>query len=121
MCSLEKEDSDYFPKGKSYLHSYCKPCFSKYTMNRWLQRKREAIEYKGGCCLDCGYKGSQQVYDFHHRDPKEKEFDWRKMRMRSWDSILKELDKCDLVCANCHRLRHVEMVGMEGTDPSFTS
>lgn len=46
--------------------------------------------------------------DFHHRDPSEKEFDWNKLRKRSWESIAFELDKCDLLCSNCHRESHYD-------------
>lgn len=75
-------------------------------MERWIQKKLEAIKYKGDKCLDCNQKYHYSVYDFHHRDPKQKDFDWSKLRLRSIAAINKELDKCDLLCANCHRKRH---------------
>lgn len=43
---------------------------------------------------------------FHHRDGEMKDVSWTKLRLRSWDKIVLELDKCDLVCANCHAIIH---------------
>jgi len=46
------------------------------------------------------------VYEFHHRDPNEKDFTIGNCLNKRWETIKSELDKCDLVCANCHRLGH---------------
>ena len=60
------------------------------------------IEYKGGHCIKCGYKKCITALEFHHRDKKLKSFGFG--GVRSFTSrIKKELDKCDLVCSNCHR------------------
>lgn len=68
--------------------------------------KRKAIEYCGGCCQQCGGVFPPAVYDFHHINPDEKELLISKMLSHSWENIKKELDKCLLLCANCHRLVH---------------
>ena len=66
--------------------------------------KAMAIEYKGGKCQTCGYKKYQGAFDFHHLNPKEKDFGiGDKGYTRSWEKVRAELDKCILVCANCHR------------------
>jgi len=66
--------------------------------------KTLAIEYKGGKCEICGYKKYQGALDLHHKDPKKKDFGIAdKGYTRSWEKIKAELDKCVLVCANCHR------------------
>lgn len=67
--------------------------------------RRQAIEYKGGKCQICGYNRSEAALDFHHLDPLEKDFSISS-RMSSWKAIQPELDKCVLVCANCHREIH---------------
>jgi hypothetical protein len=66
--------------------------------------KAKAIEYKGGKCTLCGYDRCNAALEFHHLDKAAKGFGLAKGgRIRSWESILKELDKCILICANCHR------------------
>ena len=56
--------------------------------------------------MDCGLITSKvEVYDFHHRDPSQKDFSISK-NAKSFEKCKQELDKCDLLCANCHRLRH---------------
>ena len=69
-----------------------------------------AVEYKGGCCEKCGYKKYIGALEFHHLDPNEKDFGIAdKGFIRSWDKIKKELDKCILVCSNCHKEIHNEI------------
>ena len=66
--------------------------------------KAKAIEYKGGKCVLCGYDRCNAALEFHRLDKKAKGFGLsRGGRIRSWESMKKELDKCILVCANCHR------------------
>lgn len=66
--------------------------------------RQKAIEYKGGACVCCGYNKHPGVLDFHHIDPSNKEFSiGTKGYTRSWEKVRAELDKCILVCANCHR------------------
>ena len=68
-----------------------------------------AIEHLGGKCSKCGYNKYPEVLEFHHRDPSQKDFNVSKKGLtRSWERVRREIEKCDLVCANCHRERHVE-------------
>lgn len=65
--------------------------------------KRMAMEYKGGKCIVCGYNKCVRSMEFHHLKPEEKEFGLSARGLtRSWDKIKKELDKCVLLCSNCH-------------------
>ena len=79
-----------------------------------VQRRREkvkqmAVEYKGGKCERCGYDKCIEALEFHHLDPSEKDFGIAsKGYTRSWESVKNELDKCIMVCANCHREIHNE-------------
>jgi len=76
-------------------------------MRRWyIKRKLDAVAYKGGECVRCGYDKCPAAMVFHHRDPGEKEVDWKRLRRWSWDKVTAELDKCDLLCANCHHEEH---------------
>jgi predicted HNH restriction endonuclease len=84
----------------------------RYQHNKeaFAKQKVDAILSKGGACVMCGIKfdGTNAViFDFHHKDPKEKKGDIAHMQNRK--NIQAELDKCDLLCANCHRLIHSEV------------
>ena len=69
--------------------------------------REKAREYKGGKCMLCGYDRCLEALDFHHIDPKKKDFGLSEKGMtRSWDKIKMEIDKCVLICANCHREIH---------------
>lgn len=81
---------------------------SSYWSKQYKIRKLKAVEYKGGKCIKCGYSKCVAALEFHHRDPKEKEVQWNQLRKRSWDTIVEELDKCDLLCSNCHREEHFD-------------
>lgn len=73
---------------------------------RWRKIKLKAIEYKGGSCVQCGYDKHPSALQFHHNDPKEKDVTWNRLKLRNWDKITFELDKCSLLCANCHSIVH---------------
>ena len=66
-----------------------------------------AVERLGGKCMICGYDKCSKALDFHHKDESAKEFGISdKGYTRSWQSIEKEIAKCYLLCANCHREMH---------------
>lgn len=71
---------------------------------RRLRQRLAIIEYKGGKCIRCGDSRILSL-DFHHRDSSEKEF-FLNSTVRSWETIKKEADKCDLLCSHCHRIEH---------------
>lgn len=78
-----------------------------YVQNRRIKLKLMAIEYKGGCCEICGYNKSNWALGFHHINPTEKDFNiGYKGYTRSWEKVKKEIDKCMLVCSNCHAEIH---------------
>lgn len=73
--------------------------------------KRKCVEYKGCKCQKCGLIDDPCVYDFHHRDSREKDFSISRMKnfLEITPTVKKEIDKCDLLCANCHRKVHKEI------------
>lgn len=79
---------------------------SEYMNNRSVFLKLKAIDYKGGKCIHCGYDKYYGAMHFHHRDPTQKEMNWNRMRSQGWNKIRQELDKCVLVCSNCHAELH---------------
>lgn len=85
----------------------CKQCRTEAVQRRRLKIKLMAVEYKGGKCNKCGYDKCIDVLEFHHKDSTQKDFAISSKGItRSWGKIKIELDKCDLLCANCHRELH---------------
>lgn len=70
-----------------------------------LKMKERCVEYKGGQCNNCGYNKSLRALVFHHVNPSKKEFGIAS-NYRGWDKTKKELDKCVLLCSNCHMEEH---------------
>lgn len=87
-------------------HTICKLCDNKRAVDRSRDNKLKAIEYKGGCCKQCGYNKNPAALSFHHVNPAEKDPNFAKMKFWSFENIKKELDKCVLVCMNCHAEIH---------------
>lgn len=82
------------------------------------RKKDKAIEYKGGKCCVCGYQKCRRNLSFHHLDPSQKDFAISSKTSWGFDKIKAELDKCILVCHNCHGEIHAGLVVMEGIEPS---
>ena len=70
---------------------------------------------RGGACEICDYCKNLAALEFHHINPEEKEFnvDMRKFSNMNLEKLEAELEKCILVCANCHRELHNESLTME--------
>ncbi len=84
----------------------CRKCSVEAVAKRRLKLKKLAVDYKGGACSNCGYDRYIGALEFHHRDPNEKDFQGTGGTVLSWDRIKVELDKCDMLCSNCHREVH---------------
>ncbi len=70
-------------------------------------RRKALVELAGKKCKSCGVAYHFSAMDFHHRDPKQKSFGLSFNRMeRPICELIKEAKKCDLLCSNCHRIRH---------------
>lgn len=93
-------------KGNSSVR--CNAC---YTRERRRKLKEKAIVYKGGKCKFCNYNGCHTSLGFHHKDDSKKEFGIAGNNF-SWEKIKKELDKCELVCANCHGEIHEKLISV---------
>lgn len=84
---------------------------AKYLIRAVAKRRKKvremAINYKGGRCMLCGYKKCIQALEFHHLDTSRKDFSISdKGYARSWEKVKDEIEKCILICANCHRELH---------------
>ena len=118
----QKETSEFFNVSKSSITRYkdnknikisnsTERKKRKYTyVSNFRQRlKIKAVEYKGGKCSICGYDKCNRSLDFHHRDPNEKEFEIGSSKVLNWTKIKLELDKCDILCGNCHGELHEKL------------
>lgn len=74
-----------------------------------IRKKLALVEYKGGQCERCGYSKCIHALEFHHLNPSEKDFNISSSS-KSVEELKKEADKCQLLCANCHREVHQEMI-----------
>lgn len=101
-CSNKCKQKDHWHRVKEQTNTYHSQTI------RGLTRKIEFINLKGGCCSKCGYNNNLGALEFHHRDSSTKLFgiDFRKLSNTNKQTLLEELDKCDLICANCHREHH---------------
>ena len=112
----EKDIKKFMRSGNGrFSKSRCKKCQNAYALKRVQKNKIKAVEYKGGKCVICGYNKCMRSLSFHHRNPKTKDFQWNKMRSWNLKKIKKELDKCDLLCNNCHGEVH-EKIDSGGWD-----
>jgi hypothetical protein len=111
-CSTEKSVDDFYRRraGKD-TSPYCKPCMISQTLERQRIFKSKCIDYKGGKCKFCDYNKCDSALEFHHIEPNEKDFTIAHARLTKFsDKVKKELDKCILVCANCHREMHSGLI-----------
>lgn len=101
-------------KGINDRQQCCK-CQTEAVSKRRAKVKAMALEYKGGKCSQCGYDKCTSALEFHHNDPSVKEFGIGfKGETRSWERTKRELDKCVLLCANCHREAHFTLETISG-------
>ena len=78
-------------------------------VKEWRRTSKDRIiQSMGGCCQICKYNKCSGALDLHHIDPTQKDINMSKIRANcaSWEIIVKELRKCILLCANCHREVH---------------
>ena len=107
-CNCSLPLSLFYQKSKGGYWPYCKPCESLRKKQQLINFKKQCLEYKQvfGCIL-CGYNKNLTALDFHHTNPAEKDFTISSRgQLKLNDKIKSELDKCDVLCSNCHREKH---------------
>jgi hypothetical protein len=106
-CQEIKPVSDFYvsiKRNQPMFQSYCKLCNAENKKIVLRLFKIQCLEYKGSKCSICGYDKCPAALDFHHKNPEDKLFNICKAKNKIFnDTIKKELDKCDLLCSNCHR------------------
>lgn len=129
-CKTEKSLKEFTFRADGKYDCYCKSCRSEYSKEKYYQKKKERIEkvkayrkthglwkanYEGHWfteykktlkCSRCP-ENHPSCLDFHHINPQEKEFSISQKAWRySKERIMKEISKCIILCANCHRKEH---------------
>jgi hypothetical protein len=109
-CLKHPNTPTYLEKVKTAIIERCKKCRSeRVSKSRKEQIKKLKLHF-GGKCTKCGYNKYLQALDFHHLDPKEKEFGLGENRSgRSFKKMIEEASKCALLCCRCHREVHIEL------------
>ena len=124
-CSEDKKLSE-FNKNKNKKDGYANLCRScvKYYQNKYYKENKDKfvskmmirkktlnkfivdIKIKSGCKV-CG-ENHIATLDFHHRNPEDKKLDITRAVANGWGikRLQKEIDKCDVLCSNCHRKLH---------------
>lgn len=113
-CNVLKPKNDFYKKSENSRHtnSYCKECVKNGVTILKRNFKQECINYKGGKCILCEYNKCNSALEFHHTNPQEKDFHISDSGAHKLTNKIKlELDKCILVCANCHREIHSGATG----------
>lgn len=98
----DKKGKENFFESKPHK---CKTCWGQYTYGQKKKKVAAYMESRGGAkCQRCGYDKYIGALCFHHRDPNEKDPTWNKQM--ATERLYKELDKCDILCMNCHAEEH---------------
>lgn len=128
-CKEEKEVTEFCfrNKIKKQLYGYCKSCKLKddllyYSKNKDKYKNKNKVlkernknwvkKYKSNLqCEKCG-EDESVCLDFHHLDPKEKEFTISDLKWSTYSikTLKAEIKKCIVVCANCHRKIHAGLI-----------
>lgn len=112
-CSKIKPLTDFYFRSKwGRAYAVCIECNTLRDKNRRQEFKKWCVEYKGGKCEICGYNKCMRSLDFHHRDPEQKDFEISANWKVGKDKAMKELDKCSLICRNCHGEIHSGLISI---------
>lgn len=96
-----------FRVSKERPNGRCKKCSVVAVTKRRKTLKTKAVEYMGGRCAHCQNIFPDCVYEFHHTEPEHKDFGLSAKGITwGWAKIEAELNKCIMLCSNCHRIEH---------------
>lgn len=126
-CKIEKSINEFSFKNKrkNIRHNACKDCWKEirkisYEKDKSVTRKRNRRnknknqkwynEYKSNLRCNRCPETHISCLEFHHNDPTEKEFNVSTLiGTYSIEKIREEIEKCEVLCANCHRKHHYEL------------
>lgn len=114
-CNHIKPIDDFYKRSnRNDYNGYCKECSNTYHTDRIKSVKIKMMDYMGNRCHDCDLNTKNShpcIFDFHHLNQNEKDPNWKYIKFQKWDKIKNELDKCVMLCSNCHRTRHSQIEG----------
>ena len=138
-CGQDKSPADFSfsDQARRLLNAYCRACHAAYRHRHYLankpdyirraiaqvqaqraQNRREVLSYLSTHpCVDCGIADAV-VLEFDHRDPKQKVAHVGVLMNRRWARVRAEIAKCDVRCANCHRIRTADQFAWSKRRPS---
>ena len=104
-CKIHGDTDHYIRKDTNT--GRCRKCMVIDVQKRREKVAKMALEYGGGKCDRCDYDKCSRALEFHHIDPSTKLFSISQDgKTRAWETVKSEIDKCVLLCANCHRELH---------------
>lgn len=122
-CNIQLNSTNgYFRKDRSIYYPVCKKCVSSSTKFSRKNAKENLVNYLGGGCKNCGYDKKLSVLEFHHLDPSIKDAELSKILLTSNEDFIKnELDKCILLCSNCHKEEHFKIDYRQQLEKEFNN
>lgn len=126
-CKASKpiEEFNFRDRLAGVRQRYCRDCGKRFTQDHYKRNKHQYIarsmrsnmkrrefvqRLKSRPCADCGIQYPYYVMDFDHREGEEKVFEMNRISYVSMRAIKQEIEKCDVVCANCHRERTYQRI-----------
>jgi 5-methylcytosine-specific restriction endonuclease McrA len=109
-CSCGESDPNKFYGNKFWV---CAKCWNSRSVQRSKEKVAWARKKLGGKCAACGFDKYDCALDIHHLVPAEKDVAFRTMRFWSLSRIEKEIEKCVLLCKNCHAAVHAGEIVLE--------
>ena len=106
-------DAEYHRQKSKEHYARNKNAYKDRDAKRRAEIKQFIDAYKQAGCILCG-ESTLECLDFHHTDPNEKEFNIASNRLKDLERVKAEIEKCVVVCANCHRKIHAKLVSLVG-------
>lgn len=131
-CGQTKLDDDFnFNKSKNRLEHHCKDCHSRYMKNHYqnntayyvdkakkrdkecaILNRNKVLEYlENHSCVDCGEKEPILLEFDHVRGKKKYNVSGMIRKGYKWETIKSEIDKCEVRCVKCHRIKTYKQFG----------
>lgn len=115
--SAENLCKECFDKNRPQAYGINAKNFNKYTDTRSKKIRRKLTDLKGGKCQVCGYNKCFSALDFHHKNKNEKKFLISGNGLeKSKFKLIEEANKCILVCSNCHREIHQNLINIKNIE-----